>query len=243
MILRRFIKHVTEQNWFAVGLDVLVVITGIFLGMQVTDWNEERKERQEENSYLQRLLVDMDRSLELQKHEVEVSSGQLDRIKYVIRVIEGDPNTSIKEFDKNLVQGGVTRSMRLVKGTMNELVSTGRLATISNQSIRNAVIELIENFERGEKTIERVNVRFEPFKVEYHRYFIDRSYNPLNKIPVDYDLEKLKKDETFLLISHNVYQMMLIYNRFHTLSYERTLTFRNHLATTLNIPVLKESEE
>ena len=30
--------HKSDQNWFAVGLDVLVVITGIFLGMQVTEW-------------------------------------------------------------------------------------------------------------------------------------------------------------------------------------------------------------
>lgn len=36
MILRRFMKHVTDQNWIAVVLDVLVVITGIFLGMQVS---------------------------------------------------------------------------------------------------------------------------------------------------------------------------------------------------------------
>lgn len=33
MILRKFIKHVTDQNWFAVGLDVLVVILGVYLGI------------------------------------------------------------------------------------------------------------------------------------------------------------------------------------------------------------------
>ena len=43
MILRRFMKHVTDQNWLAVGLDVLVVIVGIFLGLQVQEWNEDRK--------------------------------------------------------------------------------------------------------------------------------------------------------------------------------------------------------
>ena len=43
MILRRFIQHIKEQNWFAVGLDVCVVIVGIFLGMQVTEWSEARK--------------------------------------------------------------------------------------------------------------------------------------------------------------------------------------------------------
>ena len=33
MILRRFTKHLSEQNWFAVWLDVIVVVVGIFLGM------------------------------------------------------------------------------------------------------------------------------------------------------------------------------------------------------------------
>ena len=33
MILRRFMKHVGSQNWFAVGLDVLVVIFGVYIGI------------------------------------------------------------------------------------------------------------------------------------------------------------------------------------------------------------------
>ena len=40
-------KYVTDQNWFAVGLDGLVVITGIFLGMLVTEWNERRKDEED----------------------------------------------------------------------------------------------------------------------------------------------------------------------------------------------------
>lgn len=44
MILRHFMRHVKDQNWLAVGLEVLVVIVGIFLGMQVTNWNDARKQ-------------------------------------------------------------------------------------------------------------------------------------------------------------------------------------------------------
>ena len=40
MILRRFTQHIKEQNGFAVGLDIIVVVVGIFLGMQVTEWND-----------------------------------------------------------------------------------------------------------------------------------------------------------------------------------------------------------
>ena len=62
MILRRFTKHFTDQNWFAVGLDVLVVISGIFLGMQVTDWNENRKDNAEIVTIISHLLTDAETS-------------------------------------------------------------------------------------------------------------------------------------------------------------------------------------
>jgi len=35
MLLRRITKHVKDQNWFAVGLDSLIVVDGVFVGLQV----------------------------------------------------------------------------------------------------------------------------------------------------------------------------------------------------------------
>jgi len=63
MILRRFTKHVTDQNWFAVGLDVLVVVAGIFLGLQFTDWNEERTFYETETELLQELKRELEASI------------------------------------------------------------------------------------------------------------------------------------------------------------------------------------
>lgn len=59
MILRRFIKHVRNENWFAVSLDFMVVVIGIFIGMQVTEWNSDRKDRHLEDIYLERLARDI----------------------------------------------------------------------------------------------------------------------------------------------------------------------------------------
>jgi hypothetical protein len=55
MILRRFIAHFRRQDWLAVLLDICVVIVGIFLGMQVTEWNEQRKEALRANQLIARL--------------------------------------------------------------------------------------------------------------------------------------------------------------------------------------------
>lgn len=42
MILRRIREHVTAQNWFAVSVDLLIVIVGVFIGTQANNWNETR---------------------------------------------------------------------------------------------------------------------------------------------------------------------------------------------------------
>ncbi len=83
MILRRFMKHVTEQNWFAVGLDVIVVIVGIFLGLQVQGWYEDRSERVLEQNYLlslhndvqsstQTLSVTLSSQVKIRTHLIEI---------------------------------------------------------------------------------------------------------------------------------------------------------------------------
>ena len=42
MLLRRISKHVKDQNWFAVGLDFVIVVIGVFFGIQIGNWNDAR---------------------------------------------------------------------------------------------------------------------------------------------------------------------------------------------------------
>ena len=59
MILRRLTKHVKDQNWFAVGLDFVIVVAGVFVGLQVSNWNAASQERARGAVYAERLKSDM----------------------------------------------------------------------------------------------------------------------------------------------------------------------------------------
>ena len=50
MIQRRFTEAITSQNWIVVFIEVLVLVVGIFIGLQVDDWNQTRKDRVEERA-------------------------------------------------------------------------------------------------------------------------------------------------------------------------------------------------
>jgi len=42
MLLRRVREHVTAHNWLAVSVDLIIVVLGVFLGIQLSNWNAER---------------------------------------------------------------------------------------------------------------------------------------------------------------------------------------------------------
>ena len=59
MILRSLTQHLKDQNWFAVGLDFAIVVIGVFIGIQVSNWNENRADIARANGYLVRLEADL----------------------------------------------------------------------------------------------------------------------------------------------------------------------------------------
>ena len=59
MILRRLKAHVEKENWFAVFLDFCIVVLGVFIGLQVANWNETRANDRREKQVLQEILDDL----------------------------------------------------------------------------------------------------------------------------------------------------------------------------------------
>ncbi|MEO0614158.1 MAG: hypothetical protein AAFY83_12675 [Pseudomonadota bacterium] len=77
MLLRRLSDHVREQNWTAVALDFIIVVTGVFVGLQLGNWNEARAERKAEVSYLTRLHTDLSADFTMYDLRLEVINAQL----------------------------------------------------------------------------------------------------------------------------------------------------------------------
>jgi len=59
MLLRRIKRHVFNENWFAVFVDFVIVVVGVYVGIEVSNWNESRKEDALATQYLERLRADL----------------------------------------------------------------------------------------------------------------------------------------------------------------------------------------
>lgn len=141
MLLRRFAKHIKDQNWFAVGLDVLVVIVGIFLGMQVSDWNDQINEREEEKILQDRLSLDVDtssRSIERSLSRIELAlENQRGAAELILD--NGVNAENIAKFYELRKSFDVLFSIRADTGTLNEIFSSGKIVILRNTELRKSL--------------------------------------------------------------------------------------------------------
>ncbi len=89
MILRRVIEHFRKQEWTAIAIDFVIVVVGVFVGLQVNNWNEARRERTQEAIYLIGLSKDL-RSDVAEMDEIgRVAGVRLAALNYLLAEADG----------------------------------------------------------------------------------------------------------------------------------------------------------
>lgn len=76
MTLRRILQHFSAQNWFAVCIDLVVVVVGVFVGIQVANWNEARLDAARKGQIVAALIADISDAIRVQQRFVDqIDSG------------------------------------------------------------------------------------------------------------------------------------------------------------------------
>ena len=140
MILRSITKHVRDQNWFAVGIDFLIVVVGVFIGIQVANWNDAQKERARAENYAERLRVDL-------RAELEYSEALVDYYKTTLASGEAAYAGLLRasEYTDEFVLTNAYRASQFNfyerrRSTFDEIVNAGMLNLIVDGELRETAI-------------------------------------------------------------------------------------------------------
>jgi len=141
MLLRRMIQHVKDQNWFAVALDFLIVVFGVFIGLQVNNWNSARVERNSEQVLLLRLQEETRSLLDTQKKEMAAQSPRIELLtdanSVMFSLAPSRPLTNDECWA--VVVSHWLPSPTEELSSLDELISSGRFDLISNPSVKAAL--------------------------------------------------------------------------------------------------------
>jgi hypothetical protein len=91
MIMRRVAARLRQQDWFAVTIEFALVVAGVFLGIQVANWNDLRKERALESTYLARVAQDVRRDIADMDEIIRVSAVRMALLNVVLPKASGRP--------------------------------------------------------------------------------------------------------------------------------------------------------
>ena len=138
MILRRITEHVRAQNWFAVSIEFVIVVVGVFVGLQAQDWSTARAEQKAERAAIERLIVEYKSNLELLNSDIELSRRTMEASDRLLTMISPEP--AVIAADRALAQtilDCLTNPKFVpILGTTNSLVASGGLQLIGDPEIQ-----------------------------------------------------------------------------------------------------------
>lgn len=156
MILRRMAEAMAAQNWFTVLLEIFIVVAGIFIGLQVDDWNETRKERIEERVYLERMRIDVSQDIELLSFSNDLADERIEQIRF-LEALARDPDIAVEDPSSVILfleKASWESYLPVVPRTFEELRSSGLTTLIHDHKLRDAFSEYYRQIERWDTILE-----------------------------------------------------------------------------------------
>jgi len=153
-MLSRLRRNLTEANYGALALELVVVIAGILLAFQIDRWAEERRDRQQEAHYLERLKADLLFEVTLMDNSIAFADSRIAAVR-LLENIAADPNVAAEKPGDTVdaLEKATWRSFPHISAYVySELQSTGNLSLIRSEAVRQALAEYY-SYIRFESTI------------------------------------------------------------------------------------------
>jgi hypothetical protein len=194
MILSRVIEHVKAQNWTVVAIDFLIVVVGILLAFQITEWNEARRERALERNYLVRIASEIHQSIAAIEYGIDLAEKRAELGEFLVTSID-DPNIARAQpgcFVYAVLTGGYTYSPPVRAHTFEEMKSSGDLDLFSDKAL---LIDLTEFYTQVQSQAQWNYMR-EVIQTEYFKRSAGiLNYDLLEKTPYDAGAPEIAVDD------------------------------------------------
>ena len=149
MILRRITEHVKAQNWTAVALDFVIVVVGVFMGIQLGNWNDARADKAQEAAILAQLKTEFTEIRDALEKQVHIRKGYVADLGKLIGGLEGtSPMPEDLTIKQALIAVRSTGRRPAQSAAYLQLTANGELARLSNEDLKQALIRYHARLER-----------------------------------------------------------------------------------------------
>ncbi|GJL92756.1 hypothetical protein [Hyphococcus sp.] len=134
MILRRVIAHFKKQEWTAIALDFLIVVVGVFVGLQVNNWNAAQADQRRGGVYVQRLIDDLQVDLDYRRALLSYYAAVKASADITVELMTS-PAPDPKALIVNAFRSTEFAYNPQTRATWDEIVSSGDLSLIPREAL------------------------------------------------------------------------------------------------------------
>jgi hypothetical protein len=174
VIENRFSKYLL----YAVG-EIILVVIGILIALQINNNNETAKIKAKEIHYLENIKTDLLLNIANINSFIETRETQIKSANKILEYYEGKPLKDLDDFSNNSLNVYIWKKFYQNNNTFLELINSGNLALISNDSIKDYLlnIEALYKELKGEEE----HFRFDSELLLYEPSFSILDINPLTQ--------------------------------------------------------------
>jgi hypothetical protein len=175
MIFRRIKAHIAKEDWFAVFIDFIIVVAGVFMGLQVQQWANDRSSHAERASYLQAIHKDIGVLIPRIEGQISELVQQTEaQIKLVEISVSPDELPKHEELDYLIYKGLYNINvLDPISVSYVEMKEAGKLSLLNDPELSQAFLKL----EGALAGLERMNEEMIQITYDYADPFLIESYD------------------------------------------------------------------
>jgi hypothetical protein len=181
MLLRRVIEHVKAQNWTAVALDFVIVVMGVFIGIQVSNWNAARADSAKAESYLARIADDLSTVQTSMQSGLDMGAWVEAHMLSAIDALSAPERPATAEFLVDTYVSGYMLTGIVPRDSLKELMSSDAFDRIQNAETR----ERLKRFDRVAQNAEAEFSAVTDYQSRYRRAMPPRVIGHLRQFCYD----------------------------------------------------------
>jgi len=202
MILRKLADAIRGQNWSTVILEILIVVVGIFIGLQVDGWNEGRKKQQDIEVQLLRIADDAAVLIAETDRLIMDFDNRITRAQIALAVLDGTPLTEANTpaFEMALEESFQLNEVEIDLPGLDILMNTGDIDQVADANARDALLALTNEWRRRKTVIGHIRTLLDIVNRDIFRGIshdivgLDADRSDGAEFKIRYDLDRLRAD-------------------------------------------------
>jgi hypothetical protein len=142
MKFRPVAEHFKHQHWTAFAIELVIVVLGVFIGMQVSNWNQDRASNQQAAVFSAHLKADLREEDWGYQFLIAYNGEVLASANQAVNALEGKTAMSDEALLVSAYRATQYKQRVRRRSTYDELISTGTIGLIRDQTLRDTAMRL-----------------------------------------------------------------------------------------------------